>query len=232
MTPMQCVKGVGIATAIGVLVGVVISSGQVRAGGAGDDDQLGDSRVSQGFRIAPVPLNLAGKNKALVGLGSYLVNASGDCNGCHSNGPPTEFTPTGNPYLLSPPFDGHTKINPATYLGGGRDFGPLPVPGFSHIISRNLTPDKTGKPGGDTFSEFRTIMKTGVDPDNLHPTCKGPPAENCIPAPFNGALLQIMPWPIFRNMTDHDLRAIYEYLSAIPCIAGPPAPNPLHYDCS
>jgi hypothetical protein len=29
----------------------------------------------------------------------------------------------------------------------------------------------------------------------------------------------------------HDLRAIYEYLSAIPCIAGPPAPSALHHDC-
>jgi hypothetical protein len=226
MTPMQCVKGVGAATAIGVLVGVVISSGPVRAW---DDDA---ARVSEGFKIAPVPLNLAKKNKALVGLGSYLVNAVGNCNGCHSMGPPTEFTPNGNPYLLSPPFDGHPKINPATYLGGGNDFGPFPGPGFAHIISRNLTPDKTGLPlGGDTFSEFRNIMKTGVDPDHLHPTCKGPPAENCIPAPFNGALLQIMPWPLYRNMTDHDLRAIYEYLSAVPCIAGPPKPNPLHHDC-
>jgi hypothetical protein len=222
---MQCVKGMGVATAIGVLVGVVISSGPARAW---DDDE----RVSQGFQIAPVPLNLAGKNKALVGLGSYLVNATGDCNGCHSKGPETEFIPTGNPYLLSPPFTGHTKINPATYLGGGRDFGPFPGPGFSHIISRNLTPDKTGLPlGGDTFSEFRNIMKTGVDPDHLHPTCKGPPAENCIPAPFNGALLQIMPWPLYQNMTDHDLLAIYEYLRAIPCIAGPPKPSPLHHDC-
>jgi hypothetical protein len=224
MTPMQCVKGVVAATAIGVLVGVVISSGRARAGDD-DHDGLVDARVSQGFKIAPVPLNLARKNKALVGLGSYLVNATGGCNGCHSMDPATEFiTPTGNPYLLSPPFDGHTKINPATYLGGGRDFGPFPGPDSKvHIISRNLTPDdKTGLPlGGGTFSEFRNIMKTGVDPDHLHPTCKGPPARNCIPPPFNGALLQIMPWPIYRNMTDHDLHAIYEYLSAIPCIAGP-----------
>jgi hypothetical protein len=52
-----------------------------------------------------------------------------------------------------------------------------------------------------------------------------------LPAPLNGALLQIMPWPTFQNMDDHDLRAMYEYLSAIPCIAGPPAPSPLHHDC-
>ena len=221
MTPMQCVKGVGAATAIAMFVGVVISCGPVRAW---DDDHDEDARVSQGFKIAPVPLNLPQKNKELVGLGSYLVNASGGCNSCHSNGPATEFTPTGNPYFLSPPFDGHTKINPASYLGGGRDFGPFPGPASPvHIVSRNLTPDKTGLPvGGETFSEFRNIMRTGGDPDHLHLG---------LPSPFNGAVLQIMPWPIYRNMTDHDLRAIYEYLSAIPCIAGPPKPSPLHNDC-
>jgi hypothetical protein len=45
---------------------------------------------------------------------------------------------------------------------------------------------------------------------------------NCFPAvpPFDGDLLQIMPWPIYQHMTDHDIRAIYEYLKAIPCIQG------------
>jgi hypothetical protein len=49
MTPMQCVKRVGAATAIGVLVGVVISSGPLRAW---DDDHDEDARVSQGFKNA------------------------------------------------------------------------------------------------------------------------------------------------------------------------------------
>ncbi len=147
-------------------------------------------------------------------MGSYIVNAVGECDGCHSQGPQTQFTPTGNPYLLSPPFSGKEQINPATYLAGGRDFGPFPGPTSPvHIISRNLTPDKTGLPiGGDTFEEFRHTIRTGVDPDQLHPM---------LPPPFNGALLQIMPWPAYQHMTDHDLRAIYEYLSAIPCIASP-----------
>ena len=223
MTRMVFVNRWGAATAIGafVLAGLVFSSGHVRAEDD-DHDHDGDARVRQGFRIAPVPLNLVRKNRALVGLGSYIVNGVGDCNGCHSAGPQTEFTPTGNPYLLTPAFDGHEKINPATYLGGGNDFGPFPAPTSSvHIVSRNLTPDKTGLPlGGDTFLEFRNIIRTGVDPDHLHPT---------LAPPFNGALLQIMPWPVYRNMTDRDLRAIYEYLSAIPCIAGPPAPSTLHF---
>ena len=38
--------------------------------------------------------------------------------------------------------------------------------------------------------------------------------------------------PGWWSFTDHDLRAIYEYLSAIPCIEGPPAPSVLHNDCT
>src|SRR5258707_3659820 len=58
-----------------------------------DDDE---SRIREGFEIAPVHLNLNGKNRALVGLGSYLVNAAGDCNGCHS-GPSGQIAPGGRP---------------------------------------------------------------------------------------------------------------------------------------
>lgn len=149
-------------------------------------------------------------------LGSYLVNAAGDCNACHNAGPGNnQFLPGGNPYFGQHP----KKINPATYLGGGRDFGPLVPGGSAHIVSRNLTPDKTGLPeGGHTFAEFVQIMRTGVDMDHLHPTCVGAINSGCVPAPFDGNLLQIMPWFNFQDMNDHDLRAIYEYLSAIPCI--------------
>jgi hypothetical protein len=211
-----------------VLAGMLSNSPRVTATDDDDEDR-NESKIRRGFEIAPVPLNLEGKSRALVGLGSYIVNAQGDCNGCHSAGPPTEFVPGGNPYFGQP-----EKLNPATYLGGGRDFGPYPAPNSPlHIISRNLTPDRTGMPeGGHTFSEFVQIIRTGKDFDHLHPTCTGVPNANCVQPPFDGDLLQIMPWPIYKNMTDHDLRAIYEYLSAIPCIAGPPAPSPLHNDCS
>jgi len=225
MTLRRFLKTIGWCAALAgvVLAGTLIRSPRVHA-----DDDDNESKIQVGFAIAPVPLNLDGKNRALVGLGSYIVNAQGDCNGCHSAGPVTEFAPGGNPYFGQP-----TKIDPATYLGGGRDFGPFPGAGpFPHIISRNLTPDKTGLPeGGRTFPEFVQIIRTGVDMDHLHPTCAGAPDGNCLPPPFDGALLQIMPWPIYHNMTNHDLRAIYEYLSAIPCVAGEPAPSPRHNDC-
>lgn len=213
-----------------VVVGTSVGSSTVQAG---NDDATGDqSRVERALALAPVPLNLEGKDRKLVALGSYIVNAVAGCNGCHSAGPQTEYTQSGNPYLLPPVFSGTKQVNPQTYLGGGRDFGPL-VPGSAHIVSRNLTPDKTGRPeGGHTFEEFVQIMRTGVDLDHRHPTCTGAPDESCVPFPFNGDLLQIMPWPDFQDMSDRELRAIYEYLSAIPCIEGPADPqNPLHNDC-
>jgi hypothetical protein len=178
-------------------------------------------KVQKGLAIAPVPLNLTNKDPNLVGYGSYLVNAVSDCNGCHSAGPPTQYAPGGNPYFGQHP----TVTNPATYLGGSRDFGAFPDPAgpFPHIISRNLTPDSSGLPvGGDTFDKFLQTIRTGIDPDMVHPTCAGPPNGKCIPPPFNGDLLQIMPWPAFQYMTDDDLRAIYTYLSAIPCVEGGP----------
>ena len=198
-----------------------------------DDDSTNDSRIQRGLDIAPVHLNLEGKNRALVGLGSYIVNAAVPCNECHGAGPAlNQFLPGDNPY-----FGQTAVIDPTAYLGGGRNFSS-PVPGSAVIFSRNLTPDKTGLPiGGHTFGEFVQIMRTGVDLDHLHPTCAtGPDGKpvvttSCIPAPFDGDLLQTMPWPGLRNLTNHDLRAIYEYLSAVPCVTGPPSPSPRHNDC-
>lgn len=216
--------------ALAVLAATVYGIPQAHADDDGDrgrDERL----IRRGLEIAPVPLNLRHHNRDLVGLGSYLVNAVADCNGCHSAGPETEYTPTGNPYFKGNPPQ---VVNQATYLGGGRNFGPL-VPGLTpDIISRNLTPDHTGRPvGGRSFAEFREIIRTGVDLDHVHPNCSATVTKGCFPAflPFNGDLLQVMPWPVYQNMTELELRAIYEYLSAIPCVQGP-ATGVLHNDCT
>src|SRR6267143_6320429 len=165
MTPRKFVKPAAAVAAFAaiVLAGMLSSSPRVKATDDDDEDR-NESKIQRGFEIAPVSLNLEGKNRALVGLGSYIVNGQGDCNGCHSAGPQTEFVPGRNPYFLNQQPE---KINPATYLGGGRDFGPFPGPGpFPHIVSRNLTPDRTGRPeGGNTFATFKAIMRTGIDTD-------------------------------------------------------------------
>ncbi len=95
------------------------------------------ARVRQGFAVAPVSIEtagLTGRQRMLVGLGSYLVNAAGDCAGCHG-GPPA-------------------------YLAGGVRFA---IDGAGHRVwSRNLTPDPaTGLQL--TLDQFRDALRTGHD---------------------------------------------------------------------
>jgi hypothetical protein len=152
------------------------------------DDRLGEclqgqlQRIRQGFEIAPVPLNLQGRRLGLVGLGSYIVNAQGGCNDCHTNPP---YAEGGDPFAGEP-----EQINTAGYLAGGMPFGP-------DLFSANITPCEDGKPAGLTLEQFIQLIRTGIDPEDNH-------------------ILQVMPWPIFRKMTDRDLTAIYEFLTTIP----------------
>src|SRR5215831_5672360 len=160
---------------VALFVAIFISGMSVKPPRAHADDNDTDSRIQIGFKIAPVPLNLAGKNRALVGLGSYIVNAQGDCNGCHTSGGPPNFNyaPGGNPYFGQPQV-----VDPTVYLSGGSNFGPVGTPtgpaGYAgpNMISRNLTPDKNGRPeGGHTLAEFKQILRHGTDFDHIHPTC-------------------------------------------------------------
>ncbi len=139
-----------------------------------------ESRIQRGMQIAPVSLNVQGKNRAQVYLGSYLVNAVSTCNDCHtcpSYAAGHKQVPGQNP-----------QVNAENYLAGGVPFGPF--------MSANITPDENGLPAGLTWEQFRTALRTGHEP--------------------NGDFLFVMPWPVFRHMTDHDLHAIYTYLTAIP----------------
>ena len=148
-------------------------------------------RIVQGFKINPVPLHFSKINRDLVGLGSYLVNSSG-CNDCHTN---PSYAAGHDPFLGEP-----EQVNVDGFLAGGQAFGPF--------LSRNLTPDEHGNPGGLTWEQFRNAIRTGIDPEHAHPDM--------------GPLLQVMPWPVFSKKTDHELFAIYQYLRAIPSLPGNP----------
>jgi hypothetical protein len=164
-------------------------SGYARSQSQEPQDAAGlpDTLWKRGLAIAPVPLDLTGKNKKSVGLGSYIVNARSTCVVCHTN---PMFATGGDPYRGQTP-----QINAAHYLAGGVTFGPF--------TSRNLTPEPPGNlPAGLTFDQFVQVMRTGKDFDNAHPQIS--------------PLLQVMPWPTFANMTDDDLQNIYDYLSSIP----------------
>jgi hypothetical protein len=126
----------------------------LRAQGNGPAAPTGDeSRIKIGFKYVEdqgIPLDLKGRNRALVGLGSYLVNAVGGCNDCHTAPP---FTMDPYAYLGAP-----KQVNVACYLAGGTPFGPF--------VSRDITPWEDGKPAGLTFAQFKHVMRTGEDPDN------------------------------------------------------------------
>jgi hypothetical protein len=55
-----------------------------------------------------------------------------------------------------------------------------------------------------TLDLFIETLRTGVDSKKRHPQIS--------------PLLQVMPWPVYGNMTDRDLTAVYEFLSSIPCV--------------
>jgi hypothetical protein len=73
-------------------------------------------------------------------------------------------------------------------------------------VSANITPDEDGRPAGLTFEQFEALLRTGRNPENPD------------------RILQVMPWNIYGKMTTLDLRAVYEYLRAIPSL--PDAPTP------
>ncbi len=163
---------------VGVSAGMLAASLAVASFSVPGD--LPQNEVKRGLAIAPVQLNLQGKNKSLVGKGSYIVNAQGGCNDCHTNPP---YTANGDPHNGDP-----EHVNATNYLAGGQHFGPF--------VSRNITPDQSGKPAGMTFEQFKNTLRTGKDLSNT--------------------TLQVMPWPIYGKMTDADIKAVYEYLSSIP----------------
>jgi hypothetical protein len=132
------IKGRLWATTILVGIGVTVAAVAITAQG---------SRIQRGADVAPVPLNMQGLNPALVFEGSYIVNAQGGCNDCHTV---PSYAAGGNPFM------GQVEVvNAECYLAGGAAFGPF--------VSRNLTPRANGLPANRTLAQFKELMHTGKD---------------------------------------------------------------------
>jgi hypothetical protein len=170
-----------------LLAGGALTMGALQAQTSGVTYDL--AAVEKGLAISPVQLNMAGKDRNQVGYGSYLVNATGGCNDCHTN---PSYTPDGDPFRGLP-----KKVNSAGYLAGGQAFGPF--------TSRNITPSADGPVLGN-LATFKRVIRTGEDTRKLHPQIS--------------PLLQVMPWPVYQDLNDKELDAIYAFLSAIPCVEG------------
>jgi Cytochrome c len=146
--------------------------------------------------------------------GRQLVMLGG-CNDCH-----TPKLPNG-------------QLDTSRLLSGHPEGGPIPE-GIENgastnllltawrgpwglTLTRNLTPDNETGIGKWTLADFKKTIRTGVDP--------------------NGEVLYPpMPIPMYQNLPDEDLTAIYNYLRTIKPIhnntrgrmlaPAPPAPKP------
>jgi hypothetical protein len=151
------------------------------------------------------PAASAGAHANPVQRGEYIVNAFG-CTDCHT------------PHLIGE--DGRPEPDPSRFLSGhpGDQILPPPPPpsgpwigavaapltGFAGpwgvSLGRNLTPDKETGLGAWTEEQFVQTIRTGRQ--------QGRGRE----------ILPPMPWPVLKNMTDDDLKAIFAYLQTIPAI--------------
>lgn len=159
-----------------------------------------------------VPATKVLSDAELIARGKYLTTVSG-CHDCHS---PKIMTPEGPEPDPERILSGHPKNEKLSNIITTKDWvlfsnnltaavGPWGV-----SYAANLTPDETGI-GNWTFKQFETAIRKGK--------YKGLEGGR--------SLLPPMPWQMFRNMTDEDLRSIFAYLKSIPPIDNlVPAPIP------
>ncbi|NKE69269.1 c-type cytochrome [Candidatus Manganitrophus noduliformans] len=162
--------------------------------------------VYNGLGIAKDPASPQSKR---VKRGEYLVNTAG-CHDCHTPwvmkdggpGPDMPRALSGHPekIVMPPP----PKLEgPWVWIGAGTNTAFAGPWGISY--AKNLTPDRTGL-GTWTEKEFITAIRTGRDRDTGRP------------------ILPPMPWPVYRNLTDEDLKSIFAYLQTISPIENTPPP--------
>jgi mono/diheme cytochrome c family protein len=143
-------------------------------------------------------------NEELIKRGEYIATVSG-CHDCHS---PKVFSPErGMEPDTTRLLSGHPKDEPLplTPGNGAKSGWTLFSPGLTATqgpwglsYSANLTPHETGI-GNWTFEQFETAIRKGK--------YKG--LEGGRP------LLPPMPWQMYRNFTDDDLRAVFAYLKSL-----------------
>ena len=150
-----------------------------------------------------------------VDRGKYLVTMGG-CHDCHT---PKTFGPAGpepdmTRQLSGQPANDKVPPVPNGVLGpdgwgamGNNNFTAWAGP-WGISFSRNLTPDVATGIGSWTEDMFIKTIRDGKHQGEGRP------------------LLPPMPWPMYRQGTDEDLKAIYAYLKSIPAINNP-VPDPI-----
>ena len=177
---------------------------------------VGSGQLSGAAATAKEP---APKKGALVERGEYLVKSVG-CNDCHTpfkmgpNGPEPDMTRmlSGHPAtMVLPPAP---KLPPGPWMGTMAATMTAWSGPWGTSFTANLTPDKETGLGKWTERNFVEAIRNGKHMGRGRP------------------ILPPMPWPVYRNFTDQDLRAMFAYLQSVPAISNrvpdplvPPAPT-------
>jgi hypothetical protein len=118
-----------------------------------NSDDISSSQVTEGFRISPIPeaqLTFKKGARGQVGMGSYIVNSSGACSGCHSY-PEFLAAAPGDPFNGLPSAQTLKTIaaanyNTAHFLAGGQCFralhGAQHHARYGHWIAGGLVGDR------------------------------------------------------------------------------------------
>lgn len=137
-----------------------------------------------------------------VARGKYLTRIMG-CNDCHT---PWAMTERGPEPDMSRELSGHPQgivitragALPGPWVWGGSATNTAFTSPAGVAFAANLTPDPETGLGKWTAETFIATIRNGRHEGQGRP------------------LLPPMPWPMYRNATDDDLRAIFGYLQSLP----------------
>jgi mono/diheme cytochrome c family protein len=146
----------------------MIRSEERSAGGRYDG-----SYGSFGIDVGAALVGSANAQSDLVKRGDYLVNGILTCGNCHS--------PKGPPAAIA-----------GKDFSGGLSWDEPPF----KVTAPNITPDKETGIGTWTDAQIKTLMRTGIRPNDVH-------------------VAMIMPTGFYHVMTDPDLDAVVAYLRTL-----------------
>ena len=101
----------------------------------------------------------------------------------------------------------------AVVRAGGDPFAGEPEDQHRTVTSREER--TSGRSCRATSRRAPTVCRPAARSINSSRSCTRAPIFSTVPGT---PILQVMPWPVYGKMSDHELEAIYEYLRAIPTI--------------
>jgi hypothetical protein len=152
-------------------------------------------------QAAATPANPAVQHAQKIARGQYLVTIGG-CNDCHT---PLKMGAKGPEPDMSRMLSGHPANfvmpappkNGSAWMWSGAATNTAFAGPWGVSYTANLTPDKNTGLGIWTEPMFVAAMRTGKHMGTAR------------------QILPPMPWPMYRNATDDDLKSIYAYLRTI-----------------